>query len=178
MTYRRLKEKIKALLHLEDSTHRLTLSFSLGVFVAFSPLIGFHTLIALAIGWIFRLNIVALLLGALLNNPWTFFPIIGGSLWLGLKLGIGEGAVPPLVWSDVSFPTFWVQLKPYVLPLFVGSSILGAVFSLVAYPMAFFLIEQARRRLREVRESHQSQANQNRSGGRDLPVPPDETGMP
>ena len=42
------KDLFKKLLHIEDTPERTALAYSLGIFLGFSPFLGFHTLTALA----------------------------------------------------------------------------------------------------------------------------------
>ena len=51
------------------------LAFALGVFIAFFPLLGIHTGLAIVIAIAFRLNKAAILVGAWTNNPWTIAPM-------------------------------------------------------------------------------------------------------
>ena len=41
---RHLKDLIKKLLHIEDTPERTALAYSIGIFLGFSPFLGFHTL--------------------------------------------------------------------------------------------------------------------------------------
>lgn len=148
MVFRKFKEKFQTLLRLEDSTHKLTLSFSIGVFIAFSPLLGFHLVMVLFVGWFFRLNMVALFLGAVINNPWTILPIMGVSTWSGTLLfrqSEFEG-FSSLQLSDLSLWAFFGQLEPLIIPFFLGSTVLGLIAGFIAYPIVFFLIQRYRER--------------------------------
>jgi len=60
---------LQKLLQIEDTPERTALAFSVGVFLGFSPFLGFHTLSGLAIAFLFRLNRVAVLLGGWSNTP-------------------------------------------------------------------------------------------------------------
>jgi uncharacterized protein (DUF2062 family) len=167
MSFKTLKEKIKALLHLQDSTHSLAFSFAVGVFIAFCPLVGLHTVLAFFLIWLLRLNMLALFLGAFVNNPWTMFPIMGSSLWLGIVLYGGRDGIPSVDWSKMVFPhldwahlsflgvwdwlglslkTLYEQIQPYFIPFFIGSTVLGIIFAILAYITAFYLIQQYRGR--------------------------------
>jgi uncharacterized protein (DUF2062 family) len=168
MSFKSLKEKIKALLHLQDSAHSLAFSFAVGVFIAFCPLVGLHTVLAFFLIWLLRLNMLALFLGAFVNNPWTMVPIMGSSLWLGIILYGGRGGISSVDWSKVSFPrldmshlsllgvwdwlglslkTLYDQIQPFFIPFFIGSTVLGIVCGVIAYIIAFYLIQQYRGRI-------------------------------
>jgi uncharacterized protein (DUF2062 family) len=152
MGFKKLRERFHSLLHLEDSAHSLALSFGVGVFIAFCPLVGFHTVLAFFFIWLFRLNMVALFLGAFLNNPWTIFPIMGGSLWLGTVFYPVGDSISSIHWSSITSWGFFDQFKPYVIPFFIGSTVLGVVSGLIGYVVALYLIELYRDRIRLARE--------------------------
>jgi|SRR5579863_2902711 len=148
MGLKRIKETIGRLLRMENSTHQLAFSFATGVFIAFCPLLGLHTVLALFLVWLFRLNMVALFLGCFVNNPWTFLPILGGSFWLGTYLYPSPQPIPPLVWSMTSIWSLYGTFRPYIVPFILGGTVLGLVSASVTYVVAFYLIQQWRERIR------------------------------
>src|SRR3990172_4094846 len=113
-----VKEQFRKLLHLDDTSQRIAIAFALGVYIAFSPLIGLHTAMVFLFAWLFRLNTIALLLGSLLNNPWTFGPLFGRCLWLCLKLYGMKLTIPPMDWQQLTLMNLMSQLKPYLIPFF------------------------------------------------------------
>ena len=136
----KIKQQFRQLLHLNDTPHRIAVAFALGVYIAFFPLIGFHTILVFLIAWLFRLNTIALLLGSLLVNPWTFGPLFGSCLWLGLKLYGIKHAIPPLDWAQLTWMNFMSQLKPYLIPFVLGTTLIGIIASVIAYILANYLI--------------------------------------
>ena len=136
MTWSRIKRTVQQILHLGDSPHRTALAFAIGVFIAFSPTYGLHTISVFLCAWAFRLNVVAMLAGSLINNPWTILPFVGSSMWVGLKL-LPIGTPPPLDLSNFTFQVLWQQLQPFFLPFILGSTLLGIIASLVAYLLVY-----------------------------------------
>ena len=57
---------------LPGSPHNIALGFTFGVTAALTPLFGLHFLIGIFLAWLFRVSMVASLIGNLLGNPWTF----------------------------------------------------------------------------------------------------------
>ena len=57
---------------LPGSPHSIALGFTFGVTAALTPLFGLHFLIGIFLAWLFRVSMVASLIGNLLGNPWTF----------------------------------------------------------------------------------------------------------
>lgn len=75
---------------LPDTPHRIALGVACGVFASFSPLFGFHLLLAAGLAWLVRGNVLASLLGTFFGNPVTFpfiatFSLGGGREILGLS---------------------------------------------------------------------------------------------
>src|SRR5207249_1938624 len=95
-----LRQRCRTLLECDQSPHRIALAFALGVCIAWSPLFGAHTVMALAVAWRWRLNRAALLLGAYLNNPWTIAPIYALGTALGCALlGISGDGLAGIDWD-------------------------------------------------------------------------------
>lgn len=138
--FEKIKKKFKEVLLLSDSPRKIALAFAIGVFIAFSPILGFHTIMVLLVAWLFRLNPVALFAGAFVNNPWTFTPLYGFCLWFGIYLYGGTAAFPHISWEHLSLLTFLGNLKPFIAPFLLGTTIVGVVFSFLSYLFSYFLI--------------------------------------
>ncbi len=66
----RIRSWLEQLLHTHDTPHRTAGAYALGVFLAFSPMLGLHTVLGLALAFVFGLNRVAVVLGVYTNLPW------------------------------------------------------------------------------------------------------------
>jgi uncharacterized protein (DUF2062 family) len=124
-----------------EPPHRTAFAFALGVFLGFSPFLGFHTLLGLLVAYIFRLNRAAVLVGVYLNNPWILAPYYTFATWFGLRLtGLPSGLnLPHVGLREVLHRRFWVQLAgqyELLLPAFLGSLVLALILAVVAYPLA------------------------------------------
>jgi hypothetical protein len=144
-----LRRTGQILLHVEDSPSRVALAFALGVFIAFSPLLGIHTGLAIVIALAFRLNKVAILAGAWINNPWTLAPMYTAGTFLGcFVLGVSPTSLGEIDWS-LSGRAFYASLasglRPLVLPFVVGNLVLGAVAGLVSFLALRFLLARRKR---------------------------------
>lgn len=134
---------LRQVLQLEEPPERTALAFAIGVFIAFCPAYGLHTAMAILCAWLFGLNIVALLAGAFVNNPWTIVPILGATYWTGAQL-LGQTESPPLRWDDLSLLGIYTQVAPYLIPFIVGGMVLSLIGALIAYPLAYTLIMRYR----------------------------------
>jgi uncharacterized protein len=143
MTLRRL---FHAVFHVQDTPHRIALSFGLGVFIAFSPLLGLHTGLALGLAFLFRLSRVAILAGAWTNNPWTLAPMFMAGTALGCAiLGVSPESLESIDWSlhgRAFYAALWDGLRPLLVPFVVGNSVLGGIVGVIAYLVVRSLLER------------------------------------
>ena len=149
----KLSNFLKKLLALEDTPERIAKAFALGVFLAFSPLIGLHIVLGFGLAFFCGLNRVAMLLGLFINNPWTLVPIYAAGTYLGgLIIGFPQmPALPSFELRSLWSVEFWGQLAGqwHILkPMIVGSFILSIFLSSFSYIVALVLIRQ--RRMRQV----------------------------
>ncbi len=138
-----IRSQLTQILHLRESPQRTALALAVGVFIAFSPIYP-HTLLVIFSVWAFRLNLLALLAGALINNPWTIVPILGANLWTGFQL-MGMPQAPPLIWNDLSFSSIYDQVLPYATPFLVGGMVLSLLGAALCYPAAYLVISRYRK---------------------------------
>ncbi|MBI3810595.1 MAG: DUF2062 domain-containing protein [Nitrospirae bacterium] len=145
--------KIKAMLHMGENPHRIATAFSLGVFISFSPFIGLHFISAFFLAWALRLNPVPVVLGTLVNNPWTFAPIFGTSLWLGIKIYGRHDLLHPIHWQELTIVNAIPQLEPYLKPFLLGTTLLGIIASVIAYPCVYYFVKEYRHLRHRAEES-------------------------
>jgi uncharacterized protein (DUF2062 family) len=145
----------RRLLALDDPPERTALAFSIGVFIAFSPFLGFHTILATLIAFLFRFNKVAIYTGTFINNPFlTLVPIIIASYALGALItgrplripaaGIELLKNPHFLTADYYHKLFR-ESWDIVWPFTIGGMVLSVVCSLVAYPVTSSLLRARRR---------------------------------
>jgi uncharacterized protein (DUF2062 family) len=145
----RLRRAFEVLFHVEDSPHRIALSFGLGVFIAFSPLLGLHTAMALGIALAFRLSKGAIIVGIYVNNPWTIAPMYMAGTLLGcFLLGVSPDELTHLRFDQhgwAFYRSLAEQLEPYLWPFVLGNTLLGIAFGLLAYSILRRVLERRRR---------------------------------
>jgi uncharacterized protein (DUF2062 family) len=144
-----LRRTGQILLHVEDSPSRVALAFALGVFIAFFPVLGVHTAMAIAMALVFRLNKVALLAGTFANNPWTVAPMYSAGTLLGCAvLGVSPASLGAIDW-DLSGRAFYESLvtglRPLLVPFVVGNLALGALAAATAFVLLRTLLARRRR---------------------------------
>jgi len=127
------KDRLRQVIRLSESPHKIALAFAAGVFIGMSPLLGLHTLIGFAVVWIFRLNPFAVLAGVYITNPWTIVPIYTFSTWVGTQcLGL-EQIIPEIDWSNLSLINLLNDLEPLLMPFIVGTFMIGTLASIISY---------------------------------------------
>lgn len=84
----------------EEPPKRVAAAIAVGVGVGFSPFLGFHILIAVALAFLFRLNRLDAFLGQFAGNPWTIPPVFAVGYQLGRAI-LGQRArhMPRLNWD-------------------------------------------------------------------------------
>ena len=146
----------RRLLALDDPPERTALAFSIGVFIAFSPWLGLHTITATLIAFLFRFNKIAIYAGTFINNPFlTLVPIIIasyalGALVLGRPLGIPAEGIellksPHLLTTDY-YRQIFVQSWDIVWPFTIGATLLSVICSVVAYPLTLWALRKHHKR--------------------------------
>lgn len=133
-----LSRTAQILKQVDDSPARVAAAFGIGVFIAFFPILGIHTGMALAIALLFRLSKVAILFGAWTNNPWTLAPMYSAGTLLGCLL-LRVPLVSPSASVDWSlkgrafYGALATTLEPLLWPFVVGNLVLGVVAGLAAF---------------------------------------------
>lgn len=145
----------RRLLALDDPPERTALAFSLGVFIAFSPFLGLHTILATSIAFLFRFNKVAIYSGTFINNPFlTLVPIIiasyaVGAFILGRPLRIPAAGVEllrhPHLFTAAYYSKLFRESWDIVWPFTIGGLTLSVVCSLIAYPVTSSLLRAKQR---------------------------------
>src|SRR5215216_3267729 len=132
----------RRLLAIDDPPERTALAFSIGVFIAFSPFLGLHTILATLLAFLFRFNKIAIYAGTFVNNPFlTLVPIIlasyaMGALLLGRPLGLPPESIELLRSPHLLTSDWWSKLFQsggnVLLPFFIGGMVLSVICSISA----------------------------------------------
>ena len=145
-----VRRAFRNLLKVEEPPERTALAFAVGAFIAFTPLFGFHLLIAGLLLLIWRVNKVALFTGLFLTNPWTIAPVIAASWGIGrMIVGSSPMELPQVTLHALASAVFWRSLASQwhqLLPYALGAMILAISVSLVSYPLMFYSLRAYRRK--------------------------------
>lgn len=148
-------------LHADDPPHRLALGIAIGIFVTFTPLIGFQMVLSFFLAWLLRANKLVGVPIVWISNPFTIIPIYYPCYWIGCQL-LRKPVVstewqaisaewqrllsdPATVWGDkVRF--WWHNLLDFVGPLWVGCMLVATVFGVISYYLSLYAIRAYRLR--------------------------------
>jgi uncharacterized protein (DUF2062 family) len=139
----RIKNKMHELALQERSSKKLALSCAMGVFIAFSPFICFHTVMTFVLTWLMGLNLAATFaVSVLVNNPWTMLPIYSADYFFGEfllhdLLGIDTVSMNPawMCWINEKL-AYYCGIKDVSFWAFmIGGNVLGALITITLYPL-------------------------------------------
>lgn len=143
MVVKPFKSFFERLVLKERSPKVLALSFCFGVYIAFCPFVGFHTIMVIGLSWLLSLNFAVTLASSIfVNNPWTMVPIYSidyfFGTWVFKIFGIDPVASNPtwmnffnqtlFKYTGVSGISFWAFM--------LGGNLLGLLISVILYPVA------------------------------------------
>ena len=123
---------------LPGSPQFIAAGFATGFAISFTPFIGFHLLLGMVACFIFRMSVVAMLIGTMLGgNPWTF-PFF----WVG-TYKVGEMIFGKDVdVSDIPAKFTWVHLMKKPVELLLPMTIGSIPFILVVWPVCFLVARE------------------------------------
>ena len=137
-----LKNLFRKVIYGERSPHKLALSFAIGIYIAFSPYIGFHNIMIFLFSWLFRLNTLTTFAVAHINNPLTTVPV------LTLCYVFGQWVIHDLLGLAFTFSNpGWINFinakltyylgvpKICFWTFFIGSNILALILASISYPI-------------------------------------------
>lgn len=138
---------------LPGTPHMIALGFAAGVGTSFTPLVGFHFALAVALVWPFRGSMIAAAIGTLVGNPWTF-PF----MWLtAYTVGCWIIGQDPraLSFHGMTLTLLWQHKLELLVPWLVGSLPTGILGGLAFYfPVrSLIVVYRAKRLERRMRKA-------------------------
>lgn len=154
-------------LHADDTPHAIALGVAIATVIAFLPLVGIQTAIAIGVAAIFRANKAVCVPIVWITNPLTLVPIYGACLALGRSListsdSGGEVAVlaaldaQPFTWDLLElewWKSLFIKLVDLGLELWIGCALVGVTLGALSYVLSRWGVvayrDRRRRRLLE-----------------------------
>ena len=135
---------IYRVLHVDDTPHRIALGLAVGIFMTWTPLIGLQMILTVLLSALLRANKFVGVPFVWISNPLTAVPLYGFNFVVGAWILPGEystkhfvqqvgqaamtgGGIPDRVYA------WWTATLDFFWPLWVGSILLGLIFSVVTY---------------------------------------------
>ena len=145
---RYLNFQIKRLKHLKASPHEIALGFAFGVWTNFNPFFGINLLIAMSLAFIFRVNVLASVIGTLLTGLPFIFPIFWFFSWYAGSQLISNKFDHSIVLGN---ETIVENLAEYFSEMLVGSVILFPIVVFISYLPIKFIVSywQYKRKIRK-----------------------------
>jgi len=134
---------------------KVAASFAIGVAIAFTPLIGFHFLLAIVIAVLLRLNKLDVVLGTLVVNPLTLGPVSAAALPVGrFVVQARQEAATHMPWGDFLKPAAWAHAGPAMRSIGiqwgVGMFLFSALFGTLTYLVLVRVLRRRRDRAAEI----------------------------
>jgi len=166
---------LHSIVSLHGSPEAIAMGAAIGVFVAFTPTVGFQMLIGALLATLVGANRPAAVIPAWITNPITIPPIFALTYWVG-RLMLGGPDVSEVYGRLVDVVRGFGQLNFYAIhehlleflkigvevyvPMMVGGVLVGAVCGGITYPLALRAVRtyrRSRRHLREVRAARRAE---------------------
>lgn len=152
--FRAMKRRVRrfvfhTVLHADDPPHRLALGLAIGMFITFTPTVGFQMILTAFFAWLLRANKVVGLPIVWISNPATIPPIFYLCYWVGCWVLWIAPVSPADWWTRLAQPpgTFWGQVTFYwerfvelAEPLCIGSLIVASIIGYVTYYVSYYAI--------------------------------------
>ena len=128
------KINFSKLIKISDTPHAISLGFSIGVFVSFTPLIGIHIIIALVISWMIRANYFSAIIGTFIGTPFTYPFIWFASIYVGnFFMPIKDLNLLTLDVKQLYLFDFFDNMKSLFPSFLIGAFLLGVLSSIFSY---------------------------------------------
>lgn len=151
----RLRPVLRWVIKLRSTPRAIAGGLALGTFIAFTPTVGVQLILAFVVATLFNMNRPAAMIPVWITNPVTVAPIYTFNYWLGATVWGG----PPLsqvsrlfvdIGNTLTHLEFWnikdqfyamLQMgKEILIPLILGSIVVGAVSGLLVYVLSLKLL--------------------------------------
>ena len=161
-----VRRMLRSIVTLHGSPEAIALGTAIGVFIAFTPTVGFQMLLGALVATVFRASRPAAVIPAWITNPVTIPPIYAFTYWLGKFFWSGPGVgevyqrlmaamknVTKLSWYSFhdQFMEFLRIVGDVFMPMLIGGIIVGAVLGIITYPVMLRAVRRSRNLLDKAR---------------------------
>lgn len=165
----KLRPLLRWVIKLRSSPKAIASGLALGTFIAFTPTYGIQIFLAVLLATVFNYNRPAALVPVWITNPVTIAPVYTFNYWIGCFVWSGPDVrivsdILVNLSSKLAKLDFWDVQKQLVelfhigwdilIPLTIGSIIVGVVFGALVYFCSSFLLTIFFRRRKKNRPVH------------------------
>jgi len=140
--WKKVKEYLKKVVKEDGDERKIALGFAIGVFISFTPFFSIHTILAIILSILLRLNKIATIAGAWVNNPYTVPFVYYASYKFGALILGWE--IPPPDFHNFNLDKFVHYVKIYGVPLLLGTTILGVIAGFISFYVMLYSIRTFR----------------------------------
>jgi uncharacterized protein (DUF2062 family) len=158
-------------LRLSGTPYAIAAGCAAGVFVSFTPFLGFHIVLTAALAWAIGGNVLAGLLASAIGNPVTYPFIWTGTYEIGQLLLSGQHSNAPAELHQQIAARSFHDIWPLIKPMMVGALPVGLLAGTVVFILVHRMVVgyQTSRRLRlhdraRLRTSRRAKAAEAASG--------------
>lgn len=139
------------ILRIRSSDYSLAAGIASGVAVSFTPLIGFHFVLAGVLAWLVRGNMLMAMIGTVVGNPWTF-PLI----WVVIhSVGIWILGTPTTD-TDVSMLSYEILMESpgsVLVSMMLGGLVTGSITGLIVFALSYSYAGKIKAKLNQIKAS-------------------------
>jgi len=125
----------KRLIRIPDTSYSISMGFSIGIFIAFTPFFGLHFIISGIISWLLKVNIFSSIVGNFFAS-FISYPLMAFGMFFISNENNADG------WFN-----YFVYFAKTTLPIFSGILIIGLVLSFICYFLVNYVIEVFKNKL-------------------------------
>ena len=145
-----VKKAYTRFLKMRGNPKEIALGFALGLFVGFTPYMGFHIAIAIFLAAIFKWNKIAAALGVWISNPLTAPIVYSLTYYVGSKMCVYTGNFNQAEELSISGMLKILHKAPEVLwILTLGGVVIGLPLAVLGYYVSYSAITKYREEIKE-----------------------------
>ena len=151
---------ISRVLRVDDTPRRIALGVAIGIFITWTPTIGFQMILTVALAWLLGANKLVGVPFVWISNPATAWFIYYPNYWVGNKILGGDWPKPDFIkgmrWNGSwvrTVQTWWTEIYRAIPPLFLGSILMGLMLGAIAYFATYYAVVKYREHRRRRRDA-------------------------
>lgn len=142
---RSLRYYYHRLVRMRGTPEAIARGLAIGVFAGWFPWFGFQIVVAIALATLLRGNRMVAAAATWVSNPFTYVPIFAFNFHIGQRL-LGSQLDSVQLHHLTSWKAVTELGGDFLVPLFFGCLVVGAVLAIKSYLVSRWLIGQARQR--------------------------------